>query len=125
MTVDYIGYIFAFCIAVGGIIGYVKAGSVPSIIAGSIFGVILIYGAYRASVDPYDVYVSLGATVILGIVMAARYYTTEKFMPAGVIVILCLLMILKYSYQIISKPDPPIESLPGTSSTINDTSKQN
>lgn len=26
MTVDYIGYIFAFCIAVGGIIGYVKAG---------------------------------------------------------------------------------------------------
>ena len=37
--------VFGALTIIGGIIGYVKAGSLPSIIAGSIAGILLLLGA--------------------------------------------------------------------------------
>jgi uncharacterized membrane protein (UPF0136 family) len=38
--------IFGFLTIAGGVVGYVKAGSLPSIIAGSITGVLLLVAAF-------------------------------------------------------------------------------
>ncbi|KAJ9097284.1 hypothetical protein QFC21_004953 [Naganishia friedmannii] len=44
--VDYPGYIYAVMVAQGGIMGYVKKGSVASMLAGVGSGAAIGYGAY-------------------------------------------------------------------------------
>lgn len=46
--------------ATGGLIGFVKAGSVASLIAGGGSGSLLAYGVYRSTQNPKDVTVVLG-----------------------------------------------------------------
>uniref|UniRef100_A0A3Q2NVF0 Transmembrane protein 14C n=2 Tax=Fundulus heteroclitus TaxID=8078 RepID=A0A3Q2NVF0_FUNHE len=60
MSVDWIGYGYATLVASGGVVGYVKAGSVPSLAAGLLFGGLAGFGAYQISNDPNNVWVSLG-----------------------------------------------------------------
>lgn len=51
---------FALFIVLGGLYGYFKAGSVPSLIAGLIFGTLLGIGAYLTSVNPNHYHLTLG-----------------------------------------------------------------
>jgi len=99
MTVDYIGFAYAATVAVGGVIGYLKAGSVPSLGAGVAFGAILAFGAYQVTTDCKKIYLSLGTSVVLGGLMSYRYYTTQKFMPAGLIAIISFVMVAKLGFQ--------------------------
>lgn len=50
---------FAFLVLVGGLIGYYK-GSLPSLIAGVSFAVLLGIGTYLSSKDATNVYLLLG-----------------------------------------------------------------
>lgn len=50
MPVDIISATYATLVAAGGIVGYVKAGSIPSLAAGLAFGSVLGIGAYMTSV---------------------------------------------------------------------------
>ena len=63
---DYIGYIYACLLAIGGLAGYLKAGSLMSLLMGTLTG--LGAGAYRASANPGDVYIGL----VVSILVAAR-----------------------------------------------------
>ncbi|CAG8574902.1 5576_t:CDS:2 [Scutellospora calospora] len=58
---DYPGYIYAAIISLGGIVGYVKAGSIPSLIFGLTFGGFAAYGANRYSANPKNVGTALRA----------------------------------------------------------------
>lgn len=81
MTPDIVSYGYALIVFAGGVIGYLKAGifcikfsdlccalfgafpisgSMMSLGSGIAFGAALGYGAYRLSVDPKDVLISLG-----------------------------------------------------------------
>lgn len=51
---------YALVIATGGLVGYFKAGSVPSLVAGLVFGSILGVGAYLTSVNPSHYHLTLG-----------------------------------------------------------------
>ncbi|XP_076748793.1 transmembrane protein 14C [Xylocopa sonorina] len=95
MTVDILGYIYAATVAAGGVFGYVKAQSIPSLGAGLLFGSVLGYGAYQTSQDPTNIRVSVAATLVLGGIMGYRYYNTGKLMPAGMIAILSSIMLVK------------------------------
>ncbi|CAL7944400.1 unnamed protein product [Xylocopa violacea] len=95
MSVDVLGYIYAATVAAGGVFGYVKAQSIPSLGAGLLFGSILGYGAYQTSQDPTNIRVSVAATLVLGGLMGYRYHTTGKLMPAGMIAILSSIMLVK------------------------------
>ncbi|XP_048030304.1 transmembrane protein 14C isoform X4 [Megalobrama amblycephala] len=85
MAVDWAGYGYAALVASGGVIGYVKAGSVPSLAAGLLFGGLAGFGAYQTSQDPKNIWVSLAASGTLAAIMGKRFYSSRKIMPAGLI----------------------------------------
>jgi uncharacterized membrane protein (UPF0136 family) len=81
--------IFGILTIIGGIIGYVKAGSTPSIIAGSITGVLLLVSAFLL---PERAVPGLLIGLITSLVLAGRFIPkfiqTHKAMPAGMMSIL-------------------------------------
>ncbi|XP_003223611.2 transmembrane protein 14C [Anolis carolinensis] len=107
MSVDWLGYGYAALVASGGIVGYAKAGSVPSLAAGLLFGGLAGLGAYQQSQDPKNVLLSLIASGTLTGVMGMRFYNSRKFMPAGLIAGASLLMVGKLGLQMMEKPLQP------------------
>ncbi|KAF8768176.1 transmembrane protein 14C-like [Argiope bruennichi] len=99
MGVDVISACYALSVAAGGVMGYVKAGSTSSLIAGLTFGSILAYGAYQTSMDESNFILSFVTTSTLGAIMLIRFYNSGKFMPAGLICSLSGLMLMRFIYK--------------------------
>ncbi|XP_023613156.1 transmembrane protein 14C isoform X1 [Myotis lucifugus] len=85
VPLHWIGFGYAALVASGGIIGYAKAGSVPSLAAGLLFGGLAGLGAYQLSQDPRNIWVFLVTSGTLAGIMGMRFYHSGKFMPAGLI----------------------------------------
>ena len=87
--------IFGALTIIGGIIGYVKAGSLPSIIAGSITGVLLLIAGLLL---PQHRAASLATAFIISLLLAAqfvpKFIRTGKAMPAGMMSILSVIGIV-------------------------------
>jgi len=91
MTPELILWIYIVLLVIGGVIGFVKAKSKPSLIASSIFAVAL------AMVNLNLVNIRHLADILLGlliIVFAMRYAKTKKFMPAGMMIILTVVTLV-------------------------------
>ena len=77
---------------VGGIIGYVKAGSLPSIIAGAITGVLLLVAG---SLLPEHRAAGIATAFVVSFLLAAqfvpKFIRTGKMMPAGMMSILSVI----------------------------------
>ena len=84
--------VFGALTIIGGIIGYVKAGSLPSIIAGSITGVLLLIAA---SLLPEHRAIGLATGFVISLLLAAqfipKFIRTGKAMPAGMMSILSVI----------------------------------
>ena len=87
--------IFGVLTIIGGIIGYVKAGSWASIIAGSIAGVLLLIAG---SLLPEHQAAGLATGLVVSLLLAAqfipKFLRTGKPMPAGVMSVLSLIGII-------------------------------
>jgi len=87
--------IFGALTILGGVIGYVKAGSVPSIIAGAITGVLLLVAG---ALLPEHRAAGLAAAFIVSLFLAAqfvpKFIRTGKVMPAGLMSILSVIGIV-------------------------------
>uniref|UniRef100_A0A3Q2ZSI8 Transmembrane protein 14C n=1 Tax=Kryptolebias marmoratus TaxID=37003 RepID=A0A3Q2ZSI8_KRYMA len=105
MSVDWVGFGYATLVASGGVVGYVKAGSVPSLVAGLAFGGLAGFGAYQVSNDPKNVWVSLVTSGALTGLMGKRYFTSRKFMPAGLIAGASFLMMGKLCTTLFHNPE--------------------
>lgn len=82
--------IYALLLVVGGIMGYVKAGSRPSLIAGVASGVIAAAALIVTIVMPESrmgFLIGVGLAVVLTVVFLRRLAATRKVMPAGVLVV--------------------------------------
>uniref|UniRef100_A0A3B5KIB1 Transmembrane protein 14C n=1 Tax=Takifugu rubripes TaxID=31033 RepID=A0A3B5KIB1_TAKRU len=55
MAVDWVGFTYAVLVTSGGLLGYVKAGSVASLAAGLLFGLFAALGAYMMSQNPKNI----------------------------------------------------------------------
>ncbi|KAK3781010.1 hypothetical protein RRG08_046314 [Elysia crispata] len=101
--VDLITAAYAATVAAGGIMGYAKRGSVPSLAMGVTCGALMMYGAYQIAQDPRDVKLSLVTSAVLTGVMGYRFANSGKFMPAGLVGALSLLMVCRLAYMMSSK----------------------
>lgn len=96
--------IYSFLVAIGGLIGYQQAQSHMSLYMGLLFGILLalcslfmVYGK-RAGYA-----VALILMCVLAFFFGYRFVLTEKFMPAGLMLVLsctsALLMLTKNPYK--------------------------
>ncbi|KAK5889383.1 hypothetical protein CesoFtcFv8_015392 [Champsocephalus esox] len=104
MAVDWIGFIYAALVTTGGLIGYFKAGSGASLSAGLLFGLLAAVGAFLASQNPKHVWLSLGTSGTLAVVMGLRFLNSWKFMPAGLMTLASGLMLVKIVAGMQKKP---------------------
>ncbi|CAD5208004.1 unnamed protein product [Bursaphelenchus xylophilus] len=88
LNIDYIGLAYAVLVLLGGVVGFIKAGSGMSLAAGLISGVIAGYGALTS-----NFYVLAGVAVVLGGVMAFRFYKSGNFMPPGLVLVLSVILL--------------------------------
>ncbi|XP_015811693.1 transmembrane protein 14Cb [Nothobranchius furzeri] len=95
MEIDWIGFSYALLVSTGGVVGYVKAGSVTSLVAGLLFGLLAAVGAYLTSRNPKNVWLSLGTAGSLAVMMGQRFLSSWKFMPAGLVTLASGLMLVK------------------------------
>lgn len=87
--------IFGLLTIVGGIIGYVKAGSVASIVAGGIAGILLLVAAFLL---PEHRVAGLATALVISLVLAAqflpKFFRTGRVMPAGMMSVLSVIGII-------------------------------
>jgi len=87
--------IFGLLTIVGGVIGYARAGSMASIIAGSISGILLLVAAFLL---PNNAAAGLALAAIVSILLAGRFLPvflkTGALMPAGMMSILSVIGII-------------------------------
>ena len=87
--------IFGALTIIGGVIGYVKAGSLPSIIAGAITGALLLVAAW---ILPNNRTVGLVIAFIVSLLLAGQFIPklirTGKMMPAGLMSVLSVIGIV-------------------------------
>jgi uncharacterized membrane protein (UPF0136 family) len=87
--------VFGVLTIAGGVVGYVKAGSVASIIAGSITGVLLLVAAFLL---PEHRAIGLATAFIISLLLAAqfapKFLRTGRVMPAGMMSILSVIGII-------------------------------
>ena len=87
--------VFGILTIAGGVIGYVKAGSMPSIIAGSISGILLLVAAFLL---PDHRVAGLATGLIISLLLAGqfipKFIRTGKAMPAGMMSVLSAIGII-------------------------------
>lgn len=81
--------LYAIIIAAGGVMGYVSAQSTVSLVNGLIAAVILLVGLAISFRNPAAGFgLSAVVALALGIFFAYRFFTTGKWMPGGMTMIL-------------------------------------
>ena len=84
-------WIYIVLLLVGGLMGFLKAGSKVSLVSSSVFAAVLILtqtGIFKPSVSLILVNVLLAALLV---VFAVRLAKTKKFMPGGLMLVLTIL----------------------------------
>mmetsp|Transcript_72700 Transcript_72700/g.116014 ORF Transcript_72700/g.116014 Transcript_72700/m.116014 type:complete len:121 (+) Transcript_72700:86-448(+) len=104
---------YGIIVSIGGLIGFIKKGSTMSLIMGLLFGGIsaaLGYSAYQKyftnSSDKNEILAGLIVSAILSIVMCFRWNKSGKFMPAGLVGVLSVIMSLFFVYRLVNPTLP-------------------
>ncbi len=87
--------LFGVLTIAGGIVGYVKAGSVASIIAGSITGVLLLVAAFLLRQHrAVGLATALVISLLLAVQFVPKFLQTGRVMPAGMMSILSVIGVI-------------------------------
>ena len=92
-------YVYGILLIIGGIMGYVKAQSVPSLIAGCVCGFLALLFGYRYAWY-YAPHAAFVLALVLIFIMGRRYLNTRKPMPALLIVVLSVIVAIVQLYVI-------------------------
>jgi uncharacterized membrane protein (UPF0136 family) len=94
-------YIYGVLLILGGLMGYIKAKSVPSLVAGGVCGVIALLLGYYYTWH-FAPHAALLLALLLIFIMGRRYLNSRKVMPAGLIVVLSIIVAIAQVYVIFS-----------------------
>jgi uncharacterized membrane protein (UPF0136 family) len=87
--------IFGLLTIIGGVMGYVRAGSMASIIAGSVSGILLLVAAFLMG---NNAVAGLALAAVVSILLAGRFVPAfmknGEFMPAGMMSVLSVIGII-------------------------------
>ena len=83
--------VYATIIFAGGLIGYLKAGSKPSLIAGVVSAALLAGTAWFSwSNEVQALWIAGGIAALLSLVFLMRFLKTRSFMPSGMMLLVSL-----------------------------------
>jgi uncharacterized membrane protein (UPF0136 family) len=93
---SWIVLIYAILVAVGGIMGYVKAQSGKSLIAGVLAGLLLAGSAIAMMKDSYQAgwWIALIVTIALLVRFGLAAMSEFKMMPGGMVIVLSLIVLV-------------------------------
>jgi uncharacterized membrane protein (UPF0136 family) len=87
--------LYSAVVLIGGVVGYLTAQSLVSLIAAFVFGLPLLgasFATWRGIKSGY--YTALGLTIALTLFFHYRFVVTQTFMPAGMMAIVSVLAII-------------------------------
>ena len=88
---------------IGGVLGYVKAKSVDSIVAGCVFGALLLWAATGLrDGNPAAELVSLTIPLLLGLRFFTSWRKTKRVMPDFIMFVLGLATLTAVSFQLLA-----------------------
>ena len=94
-TASLIVLIYAVLVVVGGVFGFVKAASRPSLIGGGAGGLALLIAAWGLGRhQSWGLPVALALTLALLVFFVLRFVRTRAFMPGGLMAVLSLLALV-------------------------------
>lgn len=83
--------VFAAVLLAGGMMGWIKAKSVPSVVSAAVFALIFVLIATDALTLPWLAETTLA---LLAVLMGVRWAKSKKFMPAGLIAVLAAVVLV-------------------------------
>jgi uncharacterized membrane protein (UPF0136 family) len=87
--------VYGVLVGLGGILGYVKAKSLPSLVFGLASGIALVACGWLASShNVMGIRGAIGIGLLLAIFFGLRFARTRKLMPAGLMTVLSLLAVI-------------------------------
>jgi uncharacterized membrane protein (UPF0136 family) len=99
MNIPWIGHltlgIYAVLLAVGGVMGFVKARSKASLISGVISAIAAVVALVLARVgyESFGLYLGVTLSIVLFITFGYRWSLRRKFMPSGMLAIVSLVVL--------------------------------
>ncbi len=98
-------YIFGLLTIAGGVMGFVKARSNASLIAGGITGILLVVAGYLLGAGQVQGGLILGLVISLALAgqFVRKFIATKKFMPAGMMSFLSVIGLILTILGLIAK----------------------
>ncbi len=96
-TASILVYVYAMLVGAGGLFGYVKAKSLPSLIMGSLSFLVLLAAGYGLGMGKaWGLPLALALALVLLVFFSLRYFKSSPraFMPGGLMAILSLLTLI-------------------------------
>jgi len=96
-TPSIIVYVYAALVGAGGLFGYLKAKSLPSLLAGEMSFLLLLAAGYALGTGKaWGLPLAIGLSLFLLVFFSLRYVKSSPraFMPSGLMAILSLLALL-------------------------------
>ncbi len=94
---------YSLIVLAGGLIGFFKAGSTASLVAGLVFGLPLLICALFSK-KKWGPYLALILTFFLDAFFTQRYLKTFQFMPSGLLSLLSLGILIFLAISIKNRP---------------------
>lgn len=93
--------IYGLLVFVGGLIGHYKAASLPSLICGIVFGILLLLTAIAMfKKKPWAQWIALVLAFVLDAFFTWRFAKSLKFFPAGFMSLVSLAMVIILALRI-------------------------